>query len=263
MAIVIVNGQQKGGVGKSTMNWCSCHSLSKNYGYSVLFIDTDHQESIFKIRKAHMELKAKELIPDFKELHPNESEKNILELATSFVKDNENKLFNFDLVHSKLGNIKDTISKYYNQYDLIFVDIPGIFKDINGDDSVMLEFYDMVDIILSPLTPGNYDEDASLYFKSKLEELQKKRKKEEGTDMDIWFYINKYENRRRKSESLLESINMFNFPMLNTKIPNWDDFNDASITEDSILNISVTNSGTKNVWRNFMDEIDMIIKQYA
>lgn len=263
MAIVIVNGHQKGGVGKSTINWCSCHTLSKNYGYKILFIDTDWQGSIFNRRLTNINTEAQTLIPLFKDQFPNASAEEIFQKAVSYVKQNESDIFNFNIVHSELINVKETIIKNYNDFNLIFVDIPGIFKDINGSDKIMMEFYDMVDIILSPLTPGNYDEDSSLYFKQKLEELQKRRKKDEGVDMDVWFYYNKYQDKRAKTASLEESVELFKYPMLNTKIPYWDDFNAASIIEDSIINISNSNPGTKRVWSSFMDEIDEIIKQYS
>lgn len=127
----------KGGSGKSTHTRLMSRVLREVYGYNVLVIDTDPQGSL------------KDLISI---LGDSKTEKDFLSIPIESV-------------------ISDIRKKVYDNYDIVMLDIQGILYNSGNENSVIVELLKIIDIVVMPIRPSNFDVLSALKFKPVIQKI--------------------------------------------------------------------------------------------
>ena len=144
MAKIIMFGNQKGGIGKSTLTILTANALAASeFDYRVLVIDNDMQRSITSIRQYDSEVVEEEYEDGFK--------------------------FPYDVKALTYPQIRDKIVDFDKDYDFILIDTPGridLEQDIKQQEITKLLSF--VDFVFVPFKGGALNLDSTLRY-SKLE----------------------------------------------------------------------------------------------
>jgi chromosome partitioning protein len=128
---------QKGGAGKTTLLVVLATALAADYGYRVLVIDGDPQQSITKLRAS--------------DLPALEQEREYLEDATLN--------FPYPVVSMGIDKIPTYLEEVDEQYDITFVDLPG-----RADSTAINDVLASSEVVLVPMQATFFDQQATLDF---------------------------------------------------------------------------------------------------
>ena len=134
MGKIIVFGNQKGGVGKTTITAMTATALSQDpFNYSVFVADVDRQQSLIRRRLGD--------IQESNEIPP------------------------YPLEYKTVNQLINEIDELYSNYDLIFIDAPGkLDRDISPEAQEIAKVLLLADYLFIPVVPGNYAMDATIDF---------------------------------------------------------------------------------------------------
>lgn len=204
MSKIIVFGNQKGGVGKTTATVLAATALSQSpFELKVLIIDTDHQKSIVKAR-----------------LLDTEEYQGILP---------------YDVLNYNVKTLQKNIQQLDRNYDLIFIDVPGkLDNNIAPEQQEISKVLLYADYLFVPFSSGNYTLDATLdylKFVLNIEEARASTKR----PLEIIGFINMYRERSRNNRFLLGEINQIkqftNVPFMRNNLALYTLFSDANTIE--------------------------------
>lgn len=173
MSKIILFGNQKGGVGKSTLTAMAAAALSAEpFSRAVYVADVDPQQSLIRRRLA--DLRAVDLIPAFK-----------IEFKT-------------------LSQLLAEIDQLDQGNDYIFVDAPGkLDNNLPADQQEITKILLLADFLFIPIVPGNFSLDATLdYLKIA---LRAKARREERP-LEIVALVNMAEPRTLDDRFLYEEL---------------------------------------------------------
>jgi len=128
---------QKGGAGKSTLLAVLATALAADYGYRVLVIDADPQQSLTKLRVADQ--------PAL------DDEREVQNDATLD--------FPYPVVSMDLADISDYLEEAAEQYDITFIDLPG-----RADSTLVNDVLASSEVVLVPMQATFFDQQATLDF---------------------------------------------------------------------------------------------------
>jgi chromosome partitioning protein len=158
MARIICVGNQKGGIGKSSTTVWLAGAFSVDLHQRVLVLDFDSQQSIIKHRQLDI--------------------------------DSGNTEFPYEIIASSPDKIKELIEEHYDNYDVIFLDMPRM----TGNDQLTIQVLMNCDSVLVPFIASQYDTVSTAEFIeviSKIGEVRKKR--------GFPFYVFGFINRRTRT----------------------------------------------------------------
>jgi cellulose biosynthesis protein BcsQ len=171
MSKIILIGNQKGGIGKSSIITLLANTLSQApFNFRVTVVDTDNQKSLVKLR-----------------------------LLDS---DNLTEKLPYDILNWNISTLESEIKKLDNNNDFIFVDTGGKLSASDNLDQERILNY--IDFLFIPFVAGNFALDASLdYLKFVLNFNNTIRKKRPFQTIGL---INRYRDRSRNNQFLLSEI---------------------------------------------------------
>ena len=173
MSKIILFGNQKGGVGKSTLTAMAAAALSSEpFSRAVYVADVDPQQSLIRRRLA--DLRAIDLIPSFK-----------IEFKT-------------------LSQLLAEIDQLDQVNDFIFVDAPGkLDNNLPADQQEITKILLLADFLFIPIVPGNFSLDATLdYLKIAL----KAKARRQERPLEIVALVNMAEPRTLDDRFLIEEL---------------------------------------------------------
>jgi len=142
MCITISLLSQKGGVGKSTLTMMLLNALYHRKGIKVLLIDADYpQLSIMKKRQ--------------RELHALTKYPTIKKKYDSIYTDHAP----YPIVYCRLTEVKATLEKYQQDFDVIFIDIGGTINQVG-----IVEFFQLINYFFIPIL----EDDLSIFSSMEL-----------------------------------------------------------------------------------------------
>ena len=177
MAKIILFGNQKGGIGKSTLSILTANALAEEtFDYKVLIIDNDMQRSISSIREYDQEIL--------------EEEDNDFE-------------FTYDVKALTYNQIRDKIVDFDKEYDFIFIDTPGridLEQDIKQQEITKLLSF--ADYVFVPFKGGALNLDSTLRYAKLLLDIQELRKNT-SRPLNLYGLVNFY----RKNAITIQELN--------------------------------------------------------
>lgn len=177
MAKIILFGNQKGGIGKSTLSILTANALADEiFNYKVLVIDNDMQRSIISIREYDQEIVEEE---------------------------NQEFDFTYDVKGLTYNQIREKIVDFDKEYDFIFIDTPGridLEQDIKQQEITKLLSF--VDYVFVPFKGGALNLDSTLRYSKLLLDIQELRKNT-SRPLNLYGLVNFY----RKNAITIQELN--------------------------------------------------------
>lgn len=249
MATVVTFGNQKGGVGKTTLTNQFAMYIHNKTEYSVAVIDGDYlQESLSNARKnekkSYLESQKNEV------LVKNGVWSEKLENAISERYEN----LCYPLKTRNMSNIFDTIVQLYDEYDFILLDMPG---SLIGDGIILA--YTLIDYLFVPLDITPKDMDSTKLFLDMYNIHVKPKREAKKLAVNVYGVLNKVREGsielKNKHEKLTEKE--ITIPFLNNYITaidqlKRDDSTAAMLTLEKIKNPEMIDNFCKEI-------IDLII----
>lgn len=222
MSKIIVFGNQKGGVGKSTITILCANALSQDpFNLDVCIIDTDRQKSIVEARAYD---------------------------------EQDNEVFTYDILDLNLPQLQEQIYDLDQKYDLIFIDTAGrldINLDIQQQEITKALMY--ADNLFIPFRAGNFNLDASLEYLKMVVQLADLRENKERS-LKFCGFVNMYRDRSKTNTNLIieiENLKSAGIDFMMTRLRNYTQFEDID-TVKSLYDVNSTNKAKLNftVWLN-------------
>ena len=161
-ALICSVAHQKGGVGKSTITAILATAIHARTNKKVLVIDCDYQGSLISLREKELE----------------DDKKAIVSAAA------------YPIVAEDPENIFEVMGKYIEDYDIIFIDMPGNIKQKG-----IIDLFLLTHVIIIPLVANELDVDSTIKFVEKCVQIQN-MKKEEGENLRLMGIMNKFSMKK-------------------------------------------------------------------
>jgi cellulose biosynthesis protein BcsQ len=195
MAQIISFANQKGGVGKSTATLLAATALSQPpFSYDVVVVDIDPQQSISKRR--------------------------------SYDLDGHEAPLPYDVLTYNFATFTQQVKALDKRYQIIFLDVPGKLDAGAGRDSEAIQALQYVDLVLVPVTPGNFGLDATLDYLKAVLAVQQQRK-----DLRLVAFRNMHRERSRHGRQLAgeldELATLTAVPVMEAPLKRYSDYEDA------------------------------------
>ncbi len=223
MSKIIIFGNQKGGVGKSTITTLCANALSQApFNLKLCIIDNDRQKSIVEARNFDLE--------DYGEDAP------------------------YEVLDMNLEQLQKNIHHLDQQYDLIFIDTAGrldISMDIQQQEITKALMY--ADYLFIPFKAGNFNLDASLEYLKMVAQLSQLRSSNERP-LHFYGFVNMYRDRSKTNTDLIieiENLKSAGVNFMTTRLRNYTLFEDID-TLSSLYDVNSTDKAKLNftVWLN-------------
>ncbi len=201
MAKIIMFGNQKGGIGKSTLTILTANALAApEFDYKVLVIDNDTQRSISSIRQYDKDALEEELGgADYE--------------------------FPYDVKFLTYNQIRDKIVDFDEDYDFILIDTPGridMEEDIKQQEITKLLSF--VDYVFVPFKGGALNLDSTLRYSKLLLDIQELRKNK-PRPLSLYGLVNFYRDNAITDQELKEEIDYLesntNISFMNAKMKQY------------------------------------------
>jgi cellulose biosynthesis protein BcsQ len=192
MAKIITVGNQKGGVGKSTICALLANALAAApFSLAVTVLDVDAQRSLLRQRLADLEqYKGKTPYP--------------IEAAT-------------------IEDVKHNLPALDKSQDVVLIDAPGrLDSSLPGDQQIALQLVAISDVLLIPFVPGNFALESSLDFlKAALK--TKAARANDARPLAVIGLVNMFEGSRTNDDKFLldeltELRSLVNIPFVGTEL---------------------------------------------
>lgn len=184
--IIASFGNQKGGVGKTVITSLVANYIHNNYKkLKIVVIDADDlQSSLYSLRQKEIE---------------NLSEKE------------KKSLYRLLKIGSK--DLPSQIEILQEEYDIIFVDLPGNLKQ----PGVITAYY-LIDLLFIPSQASSFDLDSTMKFISLYNEVLEERKAA-NAKTKLYGIFSRVDPQNRDFKNLYANKDNFEIPFLNNYIP--------------------------------------------
>lgn len=177
-------GAMKGGVGKSTITSLIANYIHKETKYSVCVIDADDlQQTLTKWRASDIEQGAK-----------------------------EEELYNLISINS--GDLQNIISSLMDEFDYIFIDLPGNLKQEG-----VLQIYSIVDYLFVPTGLSSADLNALIDFLGVYDIKIKPIRESNGNKINVFCFLNRIKKNVIEYKEFLRNKENLNIKFLDNFIP--------------------------------------------
>jgi len=232
MSKVLMFGNQKGGIGKTTVTVMIANGLTA-LNYNVCVIDTDQQKSVLNAR--NLDLRAYSITSD----------------KAPF------KVFSFTV-----SELQNNIGAMDKEFDFILIDAAGkmdIDQPIETQEIGRVLMY--VDYLFIPFVAGNYNLAATLTYFSFVRRIQTLRQLQ-ARKLNVFGFVNMHRSRSKSNSFLLDDIATLkkseSLEMLKTPLNDYAAFKES----DTITTFYAPNSSdsTKVNFTTFLNELIKIIE---
>jgi chromosome partitioning protein len=226
MAQIISFANQKGGVGKSTATLLAATALSQPpFSYDVVVVDIDPQQSISKRR--------------------------------SYDLDGHEAPLPYDVLTYNFATFAQQVKTLDSRYQIIFLDVPGKLDSGAGRESEAVQALQYIDVVLVPVTPGNFGLDASLdYLKEVLRVQQHKR-----PDLRLVAFRNMHRDRSRHGKQLAGELDelaaLTSVPIMQATLKRYSEYEDADTL--TTLYAPGSSSPARQNFTAWLDELHQLI----
>ena len=176
MSKIIIFGNQKGGVGKSTITCLTANALAQApFNLKVCVIDNDKQSSISEARSFDQE--------NYGETKPP-----------------------YSVVKMNMAELQQQIQTLDEQYDVIIIDTAGrLDAEAPIDNQEITKALMYADYLFLPFRAGNFNLDATLQYLRFILQLQTQRANS-ARQLQAFGFVNMYRTRSKSNEFLVGEI---------------------------------------------------------
>jgi len=222
MGKIVAFGNQKGGVGKSTVIAMAANALSQApFNINLCVIDCDRQQSLVEARS-------------FEEEDPADLPYTILGLS---LEELQNKIYDLD-----------------KEYDLILIDTAGrLDHTVAVENQEITKALMYADYLFIPFRAGSFNLEASMEYLKVANKLQALRANS-ARPLKYYGFVNMYKDRSRTNAFLvseIEHLRSEGIPFMLCRLRNYTLFEEID-TITSYYNVNANNKAKLNftVWLN-------------
>ena len=200
MSLIIAAANQKGGVGKSTCTLLAATALSlPPFNYRVEALDIDPQRSLYGRRQYDLED-----VEEGKEAPQPPYPVHAL----------------------KFADFATQVKTFDRRAEILFLDVPGKLDSSAGKDSEAIQALQYVDVVLVPVTAGNFALAATVDYIKAVLAVQRKR-----PELRLIAFHNMHRTRSRHgrllSDELDELARLTGAQLMQTPLKRYSAFEDA------------------------------------
>lgn len=239
MAKILMFGNQKGGIGKSTLTVLTANALSApGFDYKVLVIDNDTQRSVISIRNYDSEVMEEEHGKSFK--------------------------FPYDVKALTYNQIRDKILQLDEEYDFILIDTPGrIDLEQNIKQQQITKLLSFVDFVFVPFKGGALNLDSTLRYSKLLLDIQALRKGK-PRPLNLYGLVNFYRENAITDQELKDEIKYLesntNIIFMNAKMRQYALYERLDSYQSIYISGRTSNKAKKSFSTWFDEFIRIILK---
>jgi cellulose biosynthesis protein BcsQ len=233
MAKIVMFGNQKGGVGKTTLTALTANALaSPPFGLSVCVLDLDPQQSLIKRRLADLQ--------GYEARTP------------------------YPIEAKSMGDFERDIISLDTAHDIILIDAPGkLDSDLPPHQQQIIRLLQYADVLVIPFVPGNYALEASLPFLKAALKVKADRATAPRS-LEVVGVVNMFEGSRTTDDRfLLEELAdlkaLVNLPFVDTPLNRYALYRNVD-TLESFYTSTPTGDRAKANFTNWLDELAAIIQ---
>lgn len=227
MSKIIAFGNQKGGVGKSTVVAMTASALSQApFDIRLCVVDCDKQKSLAEARSFELE----------------EDETPPYPILALTVEEFQNQIHELD-----------------KEYDLILLDTAGrLDNNKSAAEQEITKLLLYADYLFIPFRAGSFNLEASLEYLKVTLELQTLRK-DKPRPLQVWGFVNMYKDRSKTNAFLVSEIDQLRnqgIAFMLCRLRNYTLFEEAD-TITSLYDVNASNKAKLNftVWLNELVKI--------
>lgn len=222
MATIVAFGNQKGGVGKSTIIAMTANALSQApFNINLCVIDCDRQHSLAEAR--------------------------------SFDEEDTDKV-PYPIMGMSVDGLQDKIYELDQQYDLILIDTAGrLDHTVAVENQEITKALMYADYLFIPFRAGSFNLEASMEYLKVANKLKKLRAKA-ARPLKYFGFVNMYKDRSRTNAFLvseIEHLRTEGIPFMLCRLRNYTLFEEID-TLTSYYDVNANNKAKLNftVWLN-------------
>lgn len=242
--VLFAFGNQKGGVGKSTLSMVFMNYLHKEFGerYTCSAVDADDlQRTFLGFRIRDLEIARED------DRGQKKSEVNLWKEVME--KENEYGLYHVIPVSSQFFR-EEYIDRYVGTVDFMAIDLPGTLKQPG-----VMESYSVVDVLFIPLNPFDADVESTYRFLELYAEVDKMRKEAGILPVEKYIVLSKFDRKLAFDREAFSK--KFDVPILE----NVFSYSPAAFGRDSNTILRFKKSPTDKDTPFLMDEIFQILER--
>lgn len=187
---IICVANQKGGIGKSTLITVLAGALAADYGYRVLVVDADSQQTLAGVR----------LTNDQPSVELEREAGTLTEPA-----------FPYALESVGMAQVYDRLDEISDDYDVVFIDVPG-----RSDDTAMIDVLSGANVVLVPVGASDAERLATISFMQLLQEISRLAK-EQGLDFQF-FGVHSHRTNLKEEKDMDEFTDALGLPRLQASL---------------------------------------------
>ena len=233
MAKIILFGNQKGGVGKSTLTMLTATALSQPpFNLDVCVLDADDQRSLSDLRQSDIANNTEQAVP-------------------------------YEIRSAALNDIHKDIRELDRRYHVVFIDVAGkLDLTIAADKQEIIPYLSYVDLLFMPFVAGNFNVEASAKYLKTVLHVQLSRQLS-ARPLKVFGLVNMFRERSRVNSFLLDDIqnlrSVVDIQFMETHLRDYALFKESDTLKS--LYSETGNDAAKVNFRNWIDEFANLLNQ--
>lgn len=233
MAKIILFGNQKGGVGKSTLTMLTATALSQPpFNLDVCVLDADDQRSLSDMRQSDIGNNAEQAVP-------------------------------YEIRPASLNDIHRDIRELDRRYHVVFIDVAGkLDLNIAADKQEIIPYLSYVDLLFMPFVAGNFNVEASAKYLKTVLHVQLSRQLS-ARPLKVFGLVNMFRERSRVNSFLLDDIqnlrSVVDIQFMETHLRDYSLFKESDTLKS--LYSETGNDAAKVNFRNWIDEFANLLNK--
>lgn len=233
MAKIILFGNQKGGVGKSTLTMLTATALSQPpFNLDVCVLDADDQRSLCDLRQSDRGYNPEQEPP-------------------------------YEIRPATLNDIHKDIRDLDRRFHVVFIDVAGkLDLNIAADKQEIIPYLSYVDLLFMPFVAGNFNVDASAKYLKTVLHVQLSRQLS-ARPLKVFGLVNMFRERSRVNGFLLDDIqnlrSVVDIQFMETHLRDYALFKESDTLKS--LYSENSNDAAKANFRTWIDELANLLNQ--
>ena len=233
MAKIILFGNQKGGVGKSTLTLLTATALSQPpFNLNVCVLDADDQRSLCDLRQNDLGQDTDQKTP-------------------------------YEIRPATLNDIHRDIRELDRRFHVVFIVVAGkLDLNIAADKQEIIPYLSYVDMLFMPFVAGNFNVDASAKYLKTVLHVQLSRQLS-ARPLSVFGLVNMYRERSRVNSYLLDDIqnlrSVVDIQFMETHLRDYALFKECDTLKS--LYSENSNDAAKANFRTWIDELANLLNQ--